>query len=307
MRQLLEESSKDSTTDHACSSSSSKGGIHGQPEMVASFYGIFGRAHAGDLGIEPEVFFESRGAGAVVQFLAARDRRLQFVTLKPLPPGPQQQKVSPGAGSTERGPRYGDDEMDAYAASIAHVAVCPGVTFAVLWSRADRSSARLLRQEEGFITRWHGLGGRVVLVGDAVHKSTSVIGPGMTCGLHSAAALANLLYEVVHRREGYQREREGEVKPVWDRGSAMVREVTRNSWGSWFWDSYVLPWVDPKRFGGGIIPSLGLVRHGKVLKWVPFGGREGKIPWLCRPSDKMGALLVYYSDFTRTHASSKVV
>jgi hypothetical protein len=55
------------------------------PEHMASnFYGIFGWADISDLPIEPAVFFESRGAGAVVQCLGTPER-LRFVTLKPLP------------------------------------------------------------------------------------------------------------------------------------------------------------------------------------------------------------------------------
>lgn len=292
-RQLLQNLAKDKTTDGSDLQDESQQ----QPSMVASFYGIFGRGHTGDLPIEPEVFFESRGAGAVVQLLATSDGRLQFVTLKALPAS---------TSSTSVRTKYNAEETEAYAKSIMDVYLCPGVTFGDVWARADRCSTQLLQQEEGFIRRWHGGRGRVVLVGDAVHKSTSINGLGMTCGLHSAAALANLLQGLVRpgkEQEGdvaappsgealeavfvtYQREREGEVKRIWNRGNAMVREVTQQSWWNWFWDSYVLPWVDLERLGGGMIPSMALIRHGKVLKYVPFHGQQGRISWLCHPSDE---------------------
>ena len=176
--------------------------------------------------------------------------------------------------------------MKDYAASLADVAVCPGVTFKDVWARADKDSARMLNQEEGFMSLWHH--DRIVLVGDAVHKSTSVNGLGMTCGLHSAAVLANLLQglvastgqnpsveEVDEIFSRYQQERQGEVKPVWDKGYSMIRKVTRNSWLSWLWDRYVLPWVDMENFMKGIIPSLFLIRHGNILSYVPFVGGQG--------------------------------
>jgi 2-polyprenyl-6-methoxyphenol hydroxylase-like FAD-dependent oxidoreductase len=99
----------------------------------------------------------------------------------------------------------------------------------------------MLNQEEGFMSHWHH--NRIALVGDAVHKSTSVNGLEMTCGLHSAALLANLLHGLVVTTgqspsvkelseifSFYQQERQAEVKPVWDRDYSMLREVTKGSW-----------------------------------------------------------------------------
>lgn len=258
--------------------------------MVSTFYGIFGRASNIDLGIEPEVFFESRGGGpggAVVQCLATKGI-VQFVTLKPLPGGP----------TSERSPRYSDEEMDAYAASLADVAVCPGVTFGDVWAKVQRKSTRMLNQEEGFLDNWFF--DRIVLVGDAVHKSTSVNGLGMTCGLHSGAVLANELHSLLSRQyekkkeeedeepsteelEGafrrYQEDRKTEVKPIWNGGHAMIREVVKKGWVSWFWDRFVLPWCDMETFAKGLLVSVLLIRQGQILRFVPFEGRGGRVPW----------------------------
>lgn len=253
------------------------------PEHMASnFLGIFGRADISDLPIERAVFFESRGAGAVIQCLGTPEK-LRFVTLKPL------------AETVIGRKRYSRQEMEHYAASIANVAVCPGVTFKDVWARADKDSARMLNQEEGFMSRWHH--DRIVLVGDAVHKSTSVNGLGMTCGLHSAAVLANLLQGLVASTaqnpsgdelddifSRYQQERQCEVKPVWDKGHAMIREVTQDSWSSWLWDKYVLPWFDIEELMKGIIPSWFLIRYGNILSYVPFAGEQGSVAWLRRPT-----------------------
>ena len=65
--------------------------------------------------------------------------------------------------------RYSRQEMEDYASSLGEVAMCPGVSFKDVWARADKDSARMLNQEEGFMNCWHH--GRIVLVGDSVHKS----------------------------------------------------------------------------------------------------------------------------------------
>ena len=252
--------------------------------MASNFHGIFGWADISDLPIEREVFFESRGAGAVIQCLGTPNK-LQFTTLKPLP------------ATVTRRQRYSKQEADDYAATLAEVKICPGVTFKDVWARADKGSAIMLDQEEGFMSRWHH--NRIVLVGDAVHKSTSVNGLGMTCGLHSAAVLANLLQGLVASSgqspsseeldeifSRYQEERQAEVKPVWDRGYAMLREVTKGSWLSWLWDKYVLPWIDIEELLKGWIPSLVLIRYGNILSYVPFVGEQGSVPWLRQPIAK---------------------
>ncbi|KAL4783260.1 FAD/NAD(P)-binding domain-containing protein [Aspergillus varians] len=251
--------------------------------MLSTFHGIFARASNDDLHVPEGVLFESRGSGAVIQCTATRDT-VHFVTLKPLP-----------APTTER-IRFSPREMDEYATSLGQIGVCPGVRFEDLWRSADKSSARMLCQEEGFLRSWHH--GRIALVGDAAHKSTSVNGLGLTCALHSAAALVNELQSVVASSTSippttaaidkaftcYQDLRQNEVKPIWNNGHAMIREVTAISWRNWFWDNYVLPWFDIETFGRGILVSMLVIRHGQMLKYVPFTGSHGGVAWLNRPT-----------------------
>ncbi|OTA57981.1 FAD/NAD(P)-binding domain-containing protein [Hypoxylon sp. EC38] len=254
----------------------STGFNEGNP-MLSTFYGIFGRASIAHLSIEPKVLYESRGAGTVIQCTRAK-QDLQFVTLTPLP----QQT----AGRTS----YTKKEIDSYAGSIADIAVCPGVKFGDIWQHADKTTAVLVNQEEGFLKSWYH--DRIALVGDAVHKSTSVNGLGMTCGLHSAAALANelqslntaiannpstlLLGEAFSR---YQQVRESECKKIWSGGYSMIREATSKSWTSRLWDAYILPWIDMENFARGILISILLIRHGQLLSYVPFESKNGRIPW----------------------------
>ncbi|KAL3477604.1 FAD/NAD(P)-binding domain-containing protein [Aspergillus californicus] len=250
--------------------------------MLSTFHGIFARGSNDDARVPPGVLFESRGSGAVIQCTATKDT-VHFVTLKPLP--------SP---TTER-IRFTPKQMDEYAASLSHISICPGVKFQDLWRAADKSSARMLCQEEGFLETWHH--DRIVLVGDAAHKGTSVNGLGLTCALHSAASLVNELQALLASRPShppstdlldqafgrYQTVRQAEAKPIWQQGHAMVREVTSAGWRTWFWDNYVLPWFDVETFGWGILVSLFVIRHGQMLQYVPFKGGHGSVAWVNSP------------------------
>ncbi|QSZ36226.1 hypothetical protein DSL72_007352 [Monilinia vaccinii-corymbosi] len=252
--------------------------------MVASFHGIFGSASNQALRLPEGIVYESRGAGAVIQCVAT-PRIVYYVTLKELH-SPIAQRV-----------RYTAVDMEDYAEEIGDVALCPGYRFRDLWQHADKGQARKLNQEEGILKRWSW--GRVVLVGDAVHKTTSVNGLGLTCGLHSAAALVNELARVVSGEgevdmenierafQRYQAEREGEARQIWGDGYKIIRDVTSKRWVSRFWDEWVLPWIDIEKFWGGALVSWLLIRHGQILGFVPFKGEEGKVSWARKTKSKL--------------------
>lgn len=242
--------------------------------MSSHFYGVFGQASNADLQVEREVLFESRGAGTVIQCVATKDN-VHFVSLTPKP-----QHVSPHDTT-----RYTKEAMETYATSISDVAVCPGITFGNIWKHADKTTTVMVSQEEGFLNRWSS--DRIVLVGDAVHKMTSVNGLGMNCGIHSAAALANEIQKLEDHSTAqlgmafarYQRVRETECRVIWSQGYKTIREVTKKSWINRIWDTYVLPWIDIESFAKGILVSVLLIRYGQILSYVPFDRKQGRVPW----------------------------
>ncbi|KAI1274049.1 FAD/NAD(P)-binding domain-containing protein [Xylaria sp. FL0933] len=247
--------------------------LSAQDVMIPSFYGIFGQASNLDLQIEPEVLLESRGAGTVIQCIATK-ANVHFVSLTPRP-----------QDELRHNTKYTKEAMETYATSISDVKICPGVTFADMWKRADKTRAVMVNQEEGFLDSWFH--DRIVLVGNAVHKTTSVNGLGMNCGVHSAAALANEIRNLedsstAQLRDAfarYQQNREAECRVIWSQGYKTIREVTKRSWINWAWDTYVLPWVDIESFAKGILVSLLLIRHGQILSYVPFDSKQGRISW----------------------------
>ncbi|KAF2823506.1 FAD/NAD(P)-binding domain-containing protein [Ophiobolus disseminans] len=63
--------------------------------------------------------------------------------------------------------------------------------FGDLWDH--RTRAGLLNIEEGILDKWHA--GRIVLVGDSVHKMTADLGIGANMAIESATVLANVLQQ----------------------------------------------------------------------------------------------------------------
>ncbi|KAL4804211.1 FAD/NAD(P)-binding domain-containing protein [Aspergillus unguis] len=252
-----------------------------QNPMVPSFNGIFGRASNLKLGIGEAFLWESRGGGTVIQAFATKES-VNFATLTAVPDTgkPVQQ-------------RYSAEEMEAHAVSIGHVAVAPGIRFRDLWAHADKSSCMMLNQEEGLLGKWYH--GRIVLVGDAVYKTTSVNGLGLTLGMHSAAALANELQALVEVEprptekelqwafSRYQTAREGEVQWLWKDGYGMIRELSTDAWRNWLYAKIVLPWWDLECFAWGLVVALLIVSHGQVLQYVPFKENKGVVAWRNAP------------------------
>ncbi|RYP40729.1 hypothetical protein DL767_001484 [Monosporascus sp. MG133] len=225
-----------------------------------------------DLGIEEAVFSESHGGGAVVQCTATR--------------------------------------MEAHGKSLAGVWACPGVRVKHLWAQADKNTVVMIHQEEGFIDSWHH--GPSVLAGDAVHKTTSVGGLGLTCGLLSAAALASELQDLVATTtdtggkvrsypttemldQAFVRNRsarEDGARSIWSNGFSMVRQTrqtrqtTHRAWMSWFLDKYILLWTDREKLARNFFISVmekgpHLKRQGSSGTTLILSGRLGS-PFISR-------------------------
>jgi len=149
--------------------------------------------------------------------------------------------------------------------------------------------------EEGLVDTWHGAGGRVVLVGDAVHKMMPNAGLGFNSGVMSAAALTNVLRAALLQGggdgskvgsraleaafEGYQNLRKPQAKKMIDLSGLYARVV---AWDNPVWklaDRYIMPHVN----GDIVLLKLllsGLVKDGVVLDFVGENNfKEGKVKW----------------------------
>lgn len=98
------------------------------------------------------------------------------------------------------GPRFTQADVDAAIAKWGHLHVAPDYTFNDLY--ASVTGAVMISMEEGVIkTRWNSRG-RVVLVGDAVHKATANLGMGGNLCVDDVCCLVNGLTSLLKSCNG---------------------------------------------------------------------------------------------------------
>ena len=90
-------------------------------------------------------------------------------------------------------PKYTKADADAFAEEHLSVGIKPGVTFGDIWEK--RVSYTLVPTEEAEYKKWTW--GSVTCIGDGIHKITPNAGSGGNASIESAAAVANVLKELV--------------------------------------------------------------------------------------------------------------
>ncbi|KAI1441146.1 FAD/NAD(P)-binding domain-containing protein [Annulohypoxylon stygium] len=239
---------------------------------VAGVYSLYG-CFDSSCGLEPGTFYQSRGTGIVTQVMA-KENRGYFAILRAISP-------------TAEPKRYTTESRDCLAEELANIVVAPGVHFKDLWGLTVKDTAAMVNQEEGYCDSWYH--GRIVLVGDAVHKVTSVTGMGANIGINAAAALANELYRALQsdpnpRTERiedafkrYQDIRDREARRLHTLGRMQIRGVTWSTWSDWLFDRFVNPWIGVNKWAD-LIGKL--IKRGQILEYVPFEDREVQVPWV---------------------------
>lgn len=240
--------------------------------MTAAYQGLYG-CFDSSCGLEPGTFYQSRGTGIVTQVMA-KENRGYFAILRAISP-------------TAEPKRYTTESRDCLAEELANIVVAPGVHFKDLWGLTVKDTAAMVNQEEGYCDSWYH--GRIVLVGDAVHKVTSVTGMGANIGINAAAALANELYRALQsdpnpRTERiedafkrYQDIRDREARRLHTLGRMQIRGVTWSTWSDWLFDRFVNPWIGVNKWAD-LIGKL--IKRGQILEYVPFEDREVQVPWV---------------------------
>ncbi|CAJ2508942.1 Uu.00g139680.m01.CDS01 [Anthostomella pinea] len=242
--------------------------------MVTTYQSIFGRAPYTNQDIDKGNFVETHGPGMASQSMRTHDA-LYFSLIRRLP-----------EPTSERG-RFTDEDMEDMAGAFAEVEVFPGIKFKELWPARDQTNTQLLHQEEGLVDKWHH--GRVVLVGDAIHKTTSLWGMGVNTGVNSVAVLANILRQTLRSTPTpstqmldkvfaeYQSARWKECAFVIARSKEVTRAVTWSTPEDEVIDRTIPPpftMEDAAR--ERVTPFL---RQGQLLDFVPFDGKHGSVPW----------------------------
>ncbi|KAI0014528.1 FAD/NAD(P)-binding domain-containing protein [Xylariomycetidae sp. FL0641] len=252
------------------------------PMAVAGYESIFGRAPCpadAAARIEAGTFYETHGPGACTQSMRCGDT-LYFTLLR------RRLAARPSGRAW-----FTPAETEAVAAAFGDVEVYPALKLGALWPARDRAVTRLVPQEEGLGARWHDR--RLVLVGDAAAKSTSVLGMGVNTAANSVAALANCLHRALREGAGpagpgagplrrafarYEDVRRGEVAALAAYSEAATRDLT--------WSAPTAEASD-REAAAQRIDQQGIfrmqirpvVRQGQILDFVPFEGRSGTVPW----------------------------
>ncbi|KAL7908104.1 hypothetical protein GGI35DRAFT_469886 [Trichoderma velutinum] len=189
---------------------------------------------------------------------------------------------------TPNTPRFTEEETEATIAKYGDYAVGPGYTFKDLWE--SRVRANMLPLEEGVLKPKWNSGGRVALMGDAVHKATINPGLGGNLAVEGIVHLMNELVPLVRRCEadGGRKPTKSEITAVLEAYEAKQRPhantivtmsgyVTRYEAMETWWLRLlrrVSPWVSDKTKAGGFV---GYINEGPWLNFLPNPDEEQKL------------------------------
>ena len=240
--------------------------------MLATYQSLSGYGPKID-GLDTETFFEGHGNN-ITTLISPKKDGVVFFVLRPL------------QEPTKSGKKYTFEDAAKMAKDCSGLFVAPNLKFEQVW--AQQKSAMLVNQEEGLAPTWHW--GRIVCLGDAVHKMTSISALGLNTAIQDDVVLVNELRSLLHIDPNpsidalekaflryYNARLEGTKKALAD-SALVVRAVT---WSSWFYrilDQHVLRLLgDPLVFRLVAFPTI---QKGQILDFVHIeDDKSGAWPW----------------------------
>nr|WGJ63577.1 FAD-dependent monooxygenase [Aspergillus striatus] len=150
-------------------------------------------------------------------------------------------------------PNYGPEHATLVAERFRHRRLCNDITFGHVWD--NREIATITPLEEGLFQTWYH--GRIVLMGDSVHKMTPNLGQGANMAIEDAASLASLLNNLLDGGDGQRLTREGieamlrqyrdsrysRVRAVYNTSRFLVRFQARNGLFNTLFGRYYAPYA----------------------------------------------------------------
>lgn len=153
-------------------------------------------------------------------------------------------------------PRFTQADVDAFLHRYGHLRLCPDYTFADV--HESLIGASIICMEENVLpARWSSPGGRVVLLGDAVHKATANLGMGGNLCIDDVCRLVNGLVPLVARAasaggpgteelsglfDECERNGRGRAKFVYNASAFFCGFETFNAWYARL-VQWVFPWI----------------------------------------------------------------
>ncbi|KAI0104638.1 hypothetical protein GGR51DRAFT_521613 [Nemania sp. FL0031] len=250
------------------------GNLEPASPMIAGYLSLFGRAPIAGKDIALGDFAESHGPGVVSQSTRVKDA-MYFTIIKRLD--------EPATGKHW----FTTEDTDKFAQEMADVTIFPGFKFGEIWPLCDKDTAKLTYQEEGLAKKWYH--GRVVLLGDAVHKMTSVNGSGAMTAALSAVVLVNNLRAALQKNPNptvselrgvfvkYVAMRMPVATAMVEFGALLTRFVTWTDKGIEAWDRQESTKGSMlEQAKGRLLP---LLSQSPVLDFVPFESKYGPTRW----------------------------
>ncbi|KAI1302885.1 hypothetical protein F5Y03DRAFT_191062 [Xylaria venustula] len=265
-RQLIQRLGRDSSaTDDLAS----------KTPMVATFMSLFGHTRGVREDIAVGDFAESHGPGTASQSTRLDDT-MYFTVLK---------RVDEQAAAKRS---FTSEEVEKVAQELSDVTIFPGVKLKEIWPMREQANAVLLKQEEGVAEKWHH--DRIVIVGDAAHKMTSINGQGALSAVLSATALVNNLQATLQKNPSpstedlnaafvnYETSRTEPAGAVVKMGASLTRYITWTETGDEAKDREKsshenMAQVAVKRF-------MPVFTQAPIFDFIPFEGKHGNTPWV---------------------------
>ncbi|KAG8412675.1 hypothetical protein J3458_013116 [Metarhizium acridum] len=95
-------------------------------------------------------------------------------------------------------PRFTADDATALCSQAFTLPIKNGITFEDIWNKRD--VVNMLGLEESCLSTWST--GRLVCIGDSIHKMTINLGQGANCAIEDVAVLSNLLRNICEANSG---------------------------------------------------------------------------------------------------------
>ncbi|KAL4944973.1 hypothetical protein BDV06DRAFT_232152 [Aspergillus oleicola] len=148
-------------------------------------------------------------------------------------------------------PRWSDSGIETIAEAFARDHIWNGIEFGDLWKR--RQVVGITNLEENVFSTWHW--GRIVCIGDSMHKMAPNTGQGANCAIEDAAALANAIVSISRSSEEnlsteiesaldfFHRSRLVRVREIYDSARMVIRLHARETFNLKFLGRYYLPYT----------------------------------------------------------------
>ncbi|KAI0403613.1 hypothetical protein F4802DRAFT_608014 [Xylaria palmicola] len=182
--------------------------------------------------------------------------------------------------------KFTNEDMEALAKKLAPYPINESVVFGELWK--NRLKAQMISLEEGCLDHWHF--GRIVLMGDAIHKVTPNSALGANTAMEDAVVIANMFVEALAAHpnkkptdveirdamQRYQDSRIGRVKAIVKAAGDLTRLQAYDGWKFYFNQRWMTPIVGLDFLAGNIAK---LCVGAPKLSYVKFDEQRGTLGW----------------------------